>query len=159
MGVDLNDDISLRQIVPDDVQSILGIETLCFSTPWSENSFLSEIRSQSSLSMLAESAGKTIGYVIVKLAADECHLHDLAVHPEWRRRGVARRLMRKALEEVRRSDARFFFLEVRTSNRTAISLYESLGFRVYAGRRAYYDNPSEDAVLMRLDFDGQHASI
>ncbi len=159
MGADLQDDIRFRQIVPDDVRSILGIETLCFSTPWSETSFLSEIRSPNSLTVLAESAGKAIGYVIVKLVADESHLHDLAVHPDWRRRGVARRLMQKALEEVRGSDKRFFFLEVRVSNRPAISLYESLGFCVYASRRAYYDNPSEDAVLMRLDFDGLHASI
>lgn len=152
MEPDLQGRIQIRQIVPDDVQALLLIERLCFSTPWSETSFLSEIRSQRTLALLAELEGQIVGYVFIQLVADECHLHDLAVHPQWQRRGIAKRLMQAALQEIEGSDKRFFFLEVRASNHAAIALYASLGFRVYATRKAYYDNPSEDASMMRLDF-------
>ncbi|HSW63838.1 MAG TPA: ribosomal protein S18-alanine N-acetyltransferase [Dissulfurispiraceae bacterium] len=151
--------IFLRQIVPDDVPALLAIEQLCFSTPWSQISFLNEVRSRHSLSLLAESEVSVVGYVIVRLVADECHLHDLAVHPDRRRSGVARLLMQKVLTEVRETDKRFFFLEVRASNHAAISLYESLGFRFYAKRMAYYENPQEDAALMRLDFNADSVTI
>lgn len=159
MAADPEGIIFLRRIVPDDVPALLAIEQLCFSTPWSQTSFLSEVRSRHSLSVLAESEGSVAGYVIVRLVADECHLHDLAVHPDRRRSGVARLLMQNLLKEVRETDTRFFFLEVRASNSAALSLYESLGFRSYAKRKAYYENPQEDAVLMRLDLNADNAAV
>lgn len=144
-------DIHIRQMMPADVPAALDIERRSFSTPWSETSFLAEVRSMSSTALLAEINGQCAGYIIVKQVADECHLYDLAVDEQHRRKGIARDLLQSILDSLARSDMRFFFLEVRLSNRPARELYTSFGFHEYARRRAYYEHPSEDAILMRLD--------
>jgi len=69
----------IRQMLPEDVAAALVIERSSFSTPWSETSFFSEVRSASSIALLAEIDGICAGYIIVKTVADECHLYDLAV--------------------------------------------------------------------------------
>lgn len=143
--------LHIRQMLPQDVAAALVIERSSFTTPWSETSFLAEIRSASSMSLLAEIDGQCAGYIIVKQVADECHLYDLAVHDEHRRKGIATSLLQHVLDAVSTGEFRFFFLEVRASNSSALTLYSSFGFHEYARRRAYYEHPVEDAVLMRLD--------
>ncbi|HMK44578.1 MAG TPA: ribosomal protein S18-alanine N-acetyltransferase, partial [Dissulfurispiraceae bacterium] len=109
-------------------------------------------RNHNSLSLLAEIDNQVVGYIVVRIVADEAHLHDIAVHPAQRRRGIARSLMDRVLDELRTGGTRFFFLEVRKSNEAAHLFYSSFGFRAYALRRGYYASPEEDACLMRVDF-------
>lgn len=146
--------ITIRQMLPQDVPAALAIEQLSFTTPWSATSFLAEVRSASSTALLAEIDAQCVGYIIVKQVADECHLYDLAVHDAHRRKGIAKALLQSVLDTLTQGEVRFFFLEVRASNGPALTLYASFGFREYARRRAYYDHPTEDAVLMRLDLPG-----
>ncbi|OGW19607.1 MAG: hypothetical protein A2077_05525 [Nitrospirae bacterium GWC2_46_6] len=73
---------------------------------------------------------------------------DLAVHPDYRKRGIAKMLLTDAIEELRLCGCRFFYLEVRVSNHAAKKLYKGLGFRTVGTRKGYYMNPVEDAVLM-----------
>lgn len=148
----------IRQMLPEDVPTALIIERSSFSTPWSETSFLTEVRSASSIALLAETDGTGVGYIIVKTVADECHLYDLAVQGTHRRRGIAKALLESILAIISPGETRFFFLEVRASNLPALALYRSFGFLEYARRRAYYDHPVEDAVLMRLDLPGRQAA-
>jgi ribosomal-protein-alanine N-acetyltransferase len=146
-------------MLPADVPAALAIEQCSFTTPWSATSFLAEVRSTSSTALLAEMDAQCVGYIVVKQVADECHLYDLAVHEEHRRKGIARALLQSVLDTLPVGNVRFFFLEVRASNQPALTLYASFGFREYARRRAYYEHPTEDAVLMRLDLPGLPTAV
>jgi ribosomal-protein-alanine N-acetyltransferase len=92
-----------------------------------------------------------LGFALTWHAADEVHVLDLAVEPEFRRAGIARRLMLTVLEEARARAAAVVLLEVRASNLPAVALYQSLGFAETGVRRAYYSDNGEDAREMRLE--------
>lgn len=143
--------VYIREMYPDDIPEIVSIERLSFSTPWSETSFRSEIYSRYSVTRVAELNGVIVGYICVKHVADECHLLDLAVHPDYRRRGIARALLDDVIQELRIEGCRFFYLEVRSSNYAARKLYEKFGFNMVGVRKGYYVNPAEDAVIMMLE--------
>jgi ribosomal-protein-alanine N-acetyltransferase len=143
--------VYIREMYPDDIPEIVSIERLSFSTPWSETSFRSEIYSWYSVTRVAELNGIIVGYICVKHVADECHLLNLAVHPDYRRRGIARALLDNVIQELRMEGCRFFYLEVRSSNYAARKLYERFGFNIVGIRKGYYANPAEDAVIMMLE--------
>jgi ribosomal-protein-alanine N-acetyltransferase len=92
-----------------------------------------------------------LGFVLVWRAADELNVIDVAVAPESRRLGIARRLLRTVMDDGRATGAAVVLLEVRQSNEAALALYDSLGFLRTSVRRAYYSDNGEDAVVMRLD--------
>jgi ribosomal-protein-alanine N-acetyltransferase len=143
--------VYIREMYPDDIPEIVSIERLSFSTPWSETSFRSEIYSRYSITRVAELNGIIVGYVCVKHVADECHLLDLAVHPDYRKRGIATMLLDNVIQELRVEGCRFFYLEVRASNYAAKKLYEKFGFNMVGVRKGYYVYPAEDAVIMMLE--------
>jgi ribosomal-protein-alanine N-acetyltransferase len=143
--------VYIREMYPDDIPEIVSIEKLSFSMPWSETSFRSEIYSRYSITRVAELNGLIVGYICVKHVADECHLLDLAVHPDYRRRGIARSLLDNVIQELRIEGCRFFYLEVRSSNYAARKLYEKFGFNMVGIRKGYYVNPVEDAVIMMME--------
>ncbi len=138
-----------------DVDQVLAIEKASFSMPWSRNLFLSEFRSPGvSTLMVALAGGQTarrvIGYVVFWLVTDEMHILNLAVTPDFRRNGIARKLVLAALKRAHEKGAKRSFLEVRASNAAAQKLYASLGFTGTSMRKEYYDAPVEDAVMMTL---------
>lgn len=94
--------------------------------------------------------GALEGFISVQLAADEVEIHDLLVHPEFRRGGRGRQLLVRALFAAARGGARRAYLEFRASNAPARALYERLGFEVLGVRARYYAD-GEDAVLMGVD--------
>jgi ribosomal-protein-alanine N-acetyltransferase len=143
--------VYIREMYPDDIPEIVNIERLSFSMPWSETSFRSEIYSRYSITRVAELNGIIVGYVCVKHVADECHLLDLAVHPAYRKRGIATVLLDNVIQELRVEGCRFFYLEVRASNYAAKKLYEKFGFNMVGVRKGYYVYPEEDAVIMMLE--------
>lgn len=98
--------------------------------------------------IVLEEEEKVIGYVVCWLIEDEAQIANLAVHPDYRRKGVAEAVMHNVLERLKADGAAFVILEVRPSNRAAAALYEKLGFSVLGTRKGYYRNPDEDAVLM-----------
>jgi ribosomal-protein-alanine N-acetyltransferase len=135
---------------PEDVPDVVRIERDSFNMPWSETSFYSEIYSRYSITRVAELDGEIVGYIIVKQIADECHLLNLAVHPDYRRRGIAKKLFNNIIEELKLNNCRFLYLEVRMSSIAARRLYEGFGFKVVGIRKNYYLNPTEDAIIMML---------
>jgi [ribosomal protein S18]-alanine N-acetyltransferase len=135
----------------DDVPRVLEIERMSFTSPWSEAAFLQEIHKHYALSQVAEFGHEVIGYMCINYLFDEGHILNLAVHPDFRRQGVATFLMKGALNILKEKGCRFFYLEVRVSNLAAKTFYERLGFRVVAFRKRYYVSPEEDAALMTLE--------
>jgi len=123
-----------------DLPEILAIENLSFSNPWSKNQFAESL----SNFYVAKKSDKIVGYIGVQKLIDEAHILHMATHPDCRRQGVARKLMKKALA-VR---AKKFILEVRKSNTAAHNLYKKFGFQVISIRNKYYSDNDEDALVM-----------
>jgi [ribosomal protein S18]-alanine N-acetyltransferase len=89
-----------------------------------------------------------VGYHCAWVVFDELHLQNLAVHPDWRRKGIGSLLVRHALELGRGKKTRTAILEVRRSNEEALGLYRKFGFEVVGVRRNYYPEEGEDALVM-----------
>ncbi len=143
-------EILIREMRVSDIPEVLQIERMSFSTPWSENAFLNEIYKLYSLTKAAVIGDNIIGYICVNHIIDEGHILNLAVHPDFRMRGIATKLVEEILDELKEIDCRYSYLEVRASNLGARKFYERFGFRVAGTRRNYYTSPNEDAVIMML---------
>jgi ribosomal-protein-alanine N-acetyltransferase len=141
-------DILIREMQVSDIPDVLQIEHMSFTTPWSENAFLNEINKLYSFTKVAVLGNNIIGYICVNHIIDEGHILNLAVHPDFRRRGIATKLFEDALNELKEIECRYLYLEVRVSNLEARKFYEHLGFRVMGIRKDYYTYPIEDAVTM-----------
>ena len=134
---------------PADLTDVLVIERACFSMPWSRGAFLYEIeQNQVARCWVGREDGRIVGYICLWEVADELHITNVAVHPDVRRRGIARALLESVFERGRASRSRLVLLEVRPSNVEALTLYETFGFRVVGRRRGYYYDTGEDALVM-----------
>jgi [ribosomal protein S18]-alanine N-acetyltransferase len=146
----------IRSAVPADAAPLVALERSCFSDPWSESSFREALDSPWSFGLVAYAGQAVAGYLIAREVAGTGEVLNLAVSPHFRRRGVARGLLRSALARFRKRRVEEVFLEVRESNRSAQALYLSSGFRPVGQRAAYYRNPKEDALVLWLALQ-QHA--
>lgn len=162
---------SLRSMEERDLAAAAELERLSFSAPWSEAilreslesrlDFLWVLEQADGAGESAEQAGEErktgenrslAGYCNLRVIAGEGELMRIAVHPELRGRGLSRKLMDQLEKAAREQGAEALTLEVRKSNRTAVELYKSYGFREEAVRKNYYENPVEDALIMWLYF-------
>ena len=144
----------LRRLEIGDLDAIQEIEQVSYPTPWSRSMFATELAKPSSLSLGAvNESGELVGYLVLSRYVDAWHVMNVAVAPDWRRRGVATALLRRLLDETRHDGQRGYTLEVRVSNVGAISLYERFGFRAKGVRRGYYTDNREDALIMWRDAD------
>jgi ribosomal-protein-alanine N-acetyltransferase len=146
----------IRSAAPADARALVAIERRCFSDPWSEASFVEALTAPWTFGLAADGAKGVVGYLIGRELAGSGEILNLAVAPEWRRRGVADALLRSGLLALRRRKVEEVFLEVRESNHSAQALYLRHGFRPVGQRAAYYRNPREDALVLRLALE-QHA--
>jgi len=142
--------VIIREMTEGDITSIVEIEHMSFSTPWSEILFFNELHKQRSIAKVAVADGRIAGYICSNHVADEGHILNLAVHPDFRGKGIAKRLFKDILEELKEIACRFLFLEVRASNIAARKFYEGFEFEVVGHRKGYYTQPNEDAVIMML---------
>lgn len=144
----------VRKFEPNDIKSLANLEKECFSRPWSEESILTEFSKQNSFCFVAISSQslKIIGYIGCYYVLDECYITNLAVSSLARDQGVGSTLVEKVLKEAEQRNFAFVTLEVRASNIVAINLYKRLGFKAQGMRKAYYSNPTEDAILMTKFF-------
>jgi ribosomal-protein-alanine N-acetyltransferase len=147
-------DLTISTMTVDDLQGVLEIERSSFTTPWSEISFFNELKNSRSISKVARLEGRIAGYLCSSRLIDEGHILTFAVHPEFRKRGIASALIGDILDQLKREGCRFAFLEVRASNSGARKMYKKFGFRELGIRKNYYLSPVEDGVVMVLKFDG-----
>lgn len=142
----------IRKMNLGDVSAVAELEIRCFSDPWSENSIRYELTNPLSLWLVALEDDRVAGYVGSQTVLDEADMMNIAVHPDFRRRGLAEALVTRLVTELRQKQVRCLTLEVRASNDPAIALYQKLGF-VQVGRRPnYYRNPKEDALILRKEW-------
>lgn len=129
------------------IDELYFVEQSCFGAPWTEKMLECEINSPLSVVEIERRGEKIVGYALGRVVADESELMKICVLPEWRRQGIAEKMLCALLEKMREKGAEACFLEVRSKNRAAISLYEKLGFEKIGLRKNYYGD--DDAVVMK----------
>lgn len=143
--------IAIRPLSYADLPQVLGIERRAFPTPWSAAMFVLEVSKPATISLAAvlpdrRRPRRLAGYLICSRYADVWHLMNVAVDPPLRRRGIASALMEAMIERTGSDEP--VTLEVRPSNRAAITLYDRFGFRPAGTRPRYYQDTGEDALIM-----------
>ena len=135
-----------------DLPEIMAIEKVSFTSPWTAGMFTEELENKLAqcLVIRINDEGKSVvgAYIIFRLIADEAHLHNLAVKKEFRRRGLAQSMMDVMKNMALQLGVVARTLEVRESNKEAISLYLKCGFVVKGRRPLYYTDTHEDALIM-----------
>ncbi len=148
MSVQAGGGLYLRSMTVADIDEVMAIEKAAFASPWSRQFFLEELQATHARSVLCQRDGKPIGYVIYWELPGELDIHNVAVHPRFRRQGVARAMLADIIEGATKRGFRRMTLEVRKSNDPAQTLYRSLGFEICGLRRGYYSDNGEDAWVM-----------
>ena len=134
------------------VAQIASLEKLCFHDPWSEKSIASELDNRLSLWIVAVDGDTVAGYVGSQSVMGWADMMNIAVHPEYRRQGVAQELVEHLVADLMENDVTCLTLEVRASNEPAKALYAKLGFQQVGRRPNYYRNPKEDALILRKEW-------
>ena len=141
---------SITQAREELLPQIQKIEQRSFSVPWTEQMLRLQLSPDSHVFLTAETEEGVIGYIGMMYVLDEGYISNVAVHPDFRRRGVADALLDALEERARTLRLSFLTLEVRQSNAPAVALYEKHGYRIVGRRKNYYEKPAEDALLMTL---------
>ena len=144
--------MKIRPMEQKDIEVVAEIERICFSTPWSENAYRDTLKNKSALYMVAEeepeAGGQIVGMCGVFKILDEGDISNVAVHPDFRRKGIAGDMMCELLNRGEEMGIFSFTLEVRAGNTAAVKLYEHFGFQTEGVRKRFYDKPVEDALIM-----------
>lgn len=130
--------------------ALTEIERACFHAPWSETMLREELGK--GIFLVAEQDGRTAGYVGCQTVLDEGYITNVAVSPDFRRQGIARTLIAELIKQAQEKGLAFVTLEVRESNAAARALYAGAGFVPVGTRKNFYSNPTENAVLMTINF-------
>ncbi|HKG48399.1 MAG TPA: ribosomal protein S18-alanine N-acetyltransferase [Pyrinomonadaceae bacterium] len=149
--------ITITRMSEHDLLEVVEIEEQSGLSRWGWAAYYAELQGANRDLMLvarpaesATGAAPIMGYIVARETAGELHINNFAVRSEYRRRGIGAALLDAVLQEARRRHANAAFLEVRSANHAAQSLYEKSGFRAIATRANYYSDPREDAVVMTL---------
>jgi len=144
-----NEEIEIRLAEPDDIFSVYDISTLCFPISWSISSIKGELTSNTHARyVVAVQNGNVIGFAGLWIIVDEGHITNIAVHPNFRRKGIGLLLMNSLLTISKHEKLIGLTLEVRKSNLSAQNLYKKLGFVEEGVRKNYYSDNGEDAIIM-----------
>lgn len=145
-------DFKIIKAIDSDIKGIIEIENQSFKGPWSEDMFRSELHNRvSSFYTLKDSLDNNfiVGYVVFWIVYGEAQILNIVVHPNYKKRGLGRKLLDFAINKMKQQNAYNIFLEVRDSNKVARGLYERSGFKEIGVRTNYYGD--EDAIVMKLD--------
>jgi [ribosomal protein S18]-alanine N-acetyltransferase len=155
--------IAIERMTEHDLLEVVEIEEISNLSQWGWDAYHLELQSGCNSLMLVarlnppeKSSQKSIvGFVVAREMADEVHVNNVAVRPEYRRHGTGARLLRDVLTWARTKRVKQAVLEVRAENTAAQRLYQSCGFQAIGRRRRYYKAPVEDAVLMAVSLKQQ----
>lgn len=145
--------IFIEKMQKKDSEDVFFLQKKCFSIPWSRTSLEEMFLVEGYHNFVARDQGILLGYIGMKAVCDEADITNVAVDPRARRRGIAAQLLQRLLAAAKEEGIRHIYLEVRETNHGAIRLYEQAGFRKIGRRKAYYDQPKEDALLMMWTYD------
>lgn len=143
--------ITVTTLTAENCEGVYAVEKSCFSTPWSLESFQKDVTNPNAVYVCLEDDGKVIGYVGMWNSFGEGNINNVAVLPDYRRKGYGKLLLSHLITYAQAHQFDFLTLEVRASNLGAIRLYETCGFTQVGCRKRYYEN-REDAILMTRTF-------
>lgn len=144
--------IEIRDMTKSDLAEVSGVENSCFATPWSEDSFAKEIKNKFARYVVAKVDGKIVGYGGLWLIVDEGHITNIAVEREYRKKQVGSKILEALIEICKKRNLASMTLEVRETNKAALTLYKKYGFKEAGIRPKYYADNNEDAIIMWLTF-------
>ena len=136
----------------EDIPEIAALEKQCFTLPWSEKSFRDEMANKLAIYHVAKDNGACVGYAGFWNVSGEGDVTNVAVLPEYRRRGVGSSLVAEMVKTAENLKLELLTLEVRKSNVAAQKLYEKFGFEILGERKRYYSDNGEDAYIMTKTF-------
>lgn len=144
-----NDELIFSPLRPQHIDQMEQIEIECFSVPWSREALEEELDNPCAHYVVCcDGAGNVMGYIGSRIVLDSADITNVAVRPQYRRRGIAAQLVAMMLEQLAAKGAASVLLEVRESNLPARNCYAQAGFTVVGRRKNYYELPKEDALLM-----------
>lgn len=144
-------EIEISKLTHDDLDGIYEVEKDAFPIPWPISSFEEELKNILATYLVAKIDNKIVGYIGMWFVMDECHITNIAVHSEYRKKGIASTLINEMLKLCKEHQTTYIMLEVRINNIPAQKLYSKFGFSDDVIRKDYYKNPDgtrEDALLM-----------
>ena len=131
------------------MEEVARLEKICFSVPWSKTSLKEEINNENASFLVAvDKNEKVFGYTGFTFVLDEGYITNIAVFPQYRGNGVAKKLLEALVKFAQDKKLKFISLEVRKSNVSAVSLYQKLNFLSAGVRKNFYSYPKEDAIIM-----------
>ena len=145
--------MEIRESTETDVPQLRLLEERCFADPWSESSIAGELTNPLSCWLVAVEGEKVAGYIGSQTVMGETDMMNVAVHPDYRRQGIANRLILTLVDALKKRGSHWLMLEVRQSNAPARALYEKLGFAEVGRRKNYYSKPREDALILRKEWE------
>jgi [ribosomal protein S18]-alanine N-acetyltransferase len=153
-------DIRISRMSEHDLIEVVEIEEQSGLSRWGWAAYYAELQTGNRDLMLVAHPAKSsvlehrrlVGYIVARETAGELHINNVAVRQNYRRQGIGRALLSRVVTEAERLGVTTAFLEVRQGNLVAQALYEQCGFKAIARRSNYYSNPTEDAVVMSMNF-------
>lgn len=147
----MEEKIEVKEATLEDIEDFLEIEKDSFADPWSKDLFTSELSDQvRRIYFKAIIKNNKVGFIGLWFIMDECHIVNIAVHKDYRNKGIAKELVKEAINECKKRHIKGLTLEVREGNLKALNLYESLGFKKAGLRKNYYEKEGEDGIIMWL---------
>ncbi len=142
-----------------DIPELVDLERRCFSVPWTAKQYETVIDNDPFHIFGVRLDGALAGYLTLFTSAWEMEILNIAVRPDFRRRGLGRAMLSHVLQVCRKMGIQRGYLEVRRSNTAARSLYEAFAFQEVGVRKRYYPDNGEDAIIMRLEFDQDPGTV
>ena len=145
--------MTIQPMTNETASLVAALEQASFSTPWSEKSIREELENEWAIWYVAMEGPELLGYIGVQYGLDGGDIMTIAIKPEHRGKGIARKLISVILDIFKEKHLQYLTLEVRPSNAPALALYNGLGFREVGRRKKYYREPVEDALLLTLTLE------
>jgi len=145
-------EILIKKMTNNDINDILLLEEECFTDPWTKKMFEGEMEHENVYYFLAKYNDCLIGYVGFWDITSECHITNMCIAPSMQNNGAGTFLMKYLVKFCRNKSINTATLEVRRSNTVAINFYLKLGFKNEGIRKNYYTRPTEDAIIMWINF-------
>ncbi len=147
---ELREYIEIIPLEKDHAPALAALEQQCFSDPWSEEGIAFEADNDAAKFFVAKCGGEIAGYAGMLYAADLGNICNIAVYPQYRNKGIGKKLVSALIDSARELGVAELTLEVRETNEIAQNLYRSFGFKEAGKRKGFYNSPSEDAIVMNL---------
>ena len=146
------ENIRIIPMTKEHIPKIAELEKICFSQPWTENNLEEELDNHIAHFFTAvNDKDEIVGYMGSCVVCESCYISDIAVFPDYRRKGIGRALLETTFRMAHNEGAESVSLEVRPSNTAAIALYSSMGFEEVGLRKNFYRDPVEDALILTCD--------